>query len=148
MIRIRPANPRFSASMRWPTTSRAHHSPGAWCQPASSARAISSASMSAQLASRSTAPWSGPSSAVMRVSALDLADDRDGVDRLAHVLRRRDLHDLDEACAEVDVDARAVCREQERDVAVVLGALLQRLGRFVAIRDAVFDRRVQERLEA
>jgi hypothetical protein len=34
MILTRPANPRFSASITWPTISLTHHSPAAGCHEA------------------------------------------------------------------------------------------------------------------
>src|SRR5262249_18231718 len=60
MIWMRPAKPRRSASMRWPTTSLAHHSPAAGCQATTrSGSAPSSARNVAIAASRHLATSDG-----------------------------------------------------------------------------------------
>src|SRR2546422_1454426 len=78
MMRIRPAKPRRSASMRWPTTSLAHHSPAAGCQATTrSGSAPSSALSVAMAASRRAATSDGVSGKSIWVSpALDVGDDR------------------------------------------------------------------------
>ena len=62
----------------------------------------------------------------LRDAALDLALDRLRVDRLADVLRGRDLDHAHEAELDVDVDDRAVGGERERHVRVALALLVER----------------------
>ena len=81
----------------------------------------------------------------LRDATLDLADDGDGVDRLAHILGGRDLDDLHESSVHVDVDDRAVRREEERDVSLILRLGVARLRVPMAVRDGPIDRLVQQR---
>ena len=60
----------------------------------------------------------------LRDAALQLADDRERIDRLADILRGRDLHDLHQTGVHVHVDDGTVRREKERDMAVVLGRVV------------------------
>ena len=62
----------------------------------------------------------------LRDAALDLALDRLRVDRLADVLRGRDLDHAHEPELDVDVDHRAVGGERERHVRVALALLVER----------------------
>ena len=80
----------------------------------------------------------------LRDPALDLADHRDRVDRLADVLRGRDLNDLHQAGVDIDVDHRAVRGEQERDVALILRLRIARLGVAMAVCDRPIDRLVEK----
>src|SRR5256885_6977973 len=83
----------------------------------------------------------------LRDATLDLADDGDRVDRLADVLRRRDLNNFHEARLDVDVDDRSVRREEECDVALVLGVRVARLSIAMSMRDGPVDRLVQKRTQ-
>src|SRR5262245_24164208 len=79
-MRMRPAKPRRSASMRWPTTSLAHHSPAAGCHATTrSGSAPSSARKMVIAASRHAATSEGvrmSASASMVVVGSDVGDDR------------------------------------------------------------------------
>ncbi len=72
-------------------------------------------------------------------AALDLAEHRQRVQRPADVLRRGDLHDLDQAQLGIDVDDGAVGDEGERRVAVALAVLVEFLGRRMAVLDGLVE---------
>ena len=66
---------------------------------------------------------------------------RQRVERPPDVLRRGDLHDLDQAELGVDVDDGAVGDERERGVAVALPVLVEVLGRPVVVLDGLLEAR-------
>ena len=65
---------------------------------------------------------------------------RQRVERPPDVLRRGDLHDLDQPELGVDVDDGAVGDEGERRVAVALPVLVEVLGRAVVVLDGLVER--------
>jgi len=80
----------------------------------------------------------------LRDPPFKLPDHRERVDRLADVLRRRDLDDLHQTRVHVDVDDRAVRGEQERDVSVVLGRVVALLGWPMAMGHDALGRRIEQ----
>src|SRR5229473_5636946 len=76
--------------------------------------------------------------------AFELADHGHGVDGLPDVLRRRDLDDLHQAGLDVDINGRAVRREEEGHVSVVLRGRVARLGRTMAMLHEPLDGLVQQ----
>ncbi len=77
-------------------------------------------------------------------AAFDLTHDGNGVDRLADILRRRDLNDFHEPGVHIDVDNGAMRGEEKSDVALVLRLHVARLGVAMAVRDGPIDRLVQK----
>ena len=68
------------------------------------------------------------------------------VERIADVLRRGDLDDLDQAELRVDIDDRAVGDEGECRVAVALAVLVEFLGLGVVVLDRLVDLEPRRRL--